>query len=98
MGATAGGSHDKVKRAKVFDEELFGCPCFFITSTIGHWLTATRLVRGINDIHVQLLQKLQGGDANFRIEKVNIAGNHQCNLHIISPLRSHAGNAIDKHG
>jgi hypothetical protein len=75
MGATARGSHDVIEGAKVFDEEFFGCLRLLITSAIGHWLTAGRLVKGVHNIHFQFLQQLQSGDSDFRIEKVNITRN-----------------------
>ena len=81
MGATARGSHDVIEGAKVFDEEFFGCLRLLITSAIGHRLAAASLVKGVDDIHFQLLQKLQSGDTDFRIEEVDITGNHQGNLH-----------------
>jgi hypothetical protein len=81
MGATAGGSHDVIERGKVFDKELFGRLRLLITSAIGHWLTAASLVKGVDDIHFQFLQKLQSGDTDLRIEKVDITGDHQSNLH-----------------
>src|SRR4029077_11367745 len=81
MGATAGGSHDVIERGKVLHEEFFGCLRLLITSAIGHRLTAARLVKWVDDIYFQLLQKLQSSDTDFRIEKVDITGNHQGNLH-----------------
>jgi len=58
MGATAGGSHYVIERAKVFDKEFFGCSRLLITSAIGHRLTAASLVKGVDDIHFEFLQKL----------------------------------------
>src|SRR6266481_3313488 len=81
MGATARGSHDVIERGKVLDEEFFGCLRLLITSAIGHRLTAASLVKGVDHIHFQFLQKLQSGDTDFRIEKVYITGNHQGDLH-----------------
>ena len=70
-----------IERGKVLDEEFFGCLRLLITSAIGHWLTAARLVKGVHNIHLQFLQKLQSGDTDFRIEKVDITGDHQGDLH-----------------
>ena len=81
MGATARGSHDVIEGAKVFDEEFFGCLRLLITSAIGHCLTAARLVKGVDDIHFEFLQKLQSGDTDLWIEEVDITGDHQGNLH-----------------
>src|SRR6266404_6884171 len=81
MGTTAGGSHDVIERGKVLDEEFFGCLRLLITSAIGHRLTTACLVEGVDDIDFQFLQKLQSGDTNLRIEKVDITGNHQGDLH-----------------
>src|SRR5271165_4284086 len=76
MGATAGGSHDVIERGKVFDEKFFGCSRLLITSAIGHRLTAASLVKRVDDIQFQFLQKLQSGDTDFRIEKVDITGDY----------------------
>jgi len=81
MRAAAGGSHDVIERREVSDEEFFRCLRLLKTPAIRHRLTAASLVEGIDDIHVQLLQKLQSGDTDFRIEEVDITGDHQGNLH-----------------
>src|ERR1700737_4589501 len=81
MCATARGSDDVIEPRKILDEQFFCCLCLLKTPAIRHRLAAASLVEGVDDIHFQLLQKLQGGDADFRIEKVDITGNHQGNLH-----------------
>jgi hypothetical protein len=81
MGAAAGGSHDVIEGGKVFDEKFFGRLRLLITSAVGHWLTAASLVKRVDHIDFQFLQKLQSGDSDLRIEKVDITGDHQSNLH-----------------
>ncbi len=70
-----------IEPRKVLDEQFFCCLRLLKTPAIRHRLAAASLVEGVDDIHFQLLQKFQSGDANFRIEKVDITGNHQGNLH-----------------
>jgi hypothetical protein len=81
MGATTRRSHDVIERRKVPDEQLLGGLGLLVTSAIRHWLGAAGLIKWIHDIYLKLLQKLQSGDADFRIEKVDITGDHQSNLH-----------------
>jgi hypothetical protein len=65
-----------VERRKVLDEQFFGCPGLFITSAIRHRLTTASLIKGVDDIYFQPFEKLESGDTDFRIEKVDITGNH----------------------
>src|ERR1700730_3654901 len=81
MCATARGSDDVIEPGKVRDEPFFRCLGLLKTPAIRHRLAAASLVERVDDIHFQLLQKLQSGDADFRIEKVDITRNHQGNLH-----------------
>src|ERR1700675_3110476 len=79
--ATTRRSYDVVERRKVLDEQFFRCSGLLITSAIRHRLSAASLVEGVNDIHFQVLQKLQRGDPDFRIEKVDVTRDHQGDLH-----------------
>src|SRR5258705_10140491 len=81
MGATTGRRHDVVECRKVLDEQFLRCSGFLVTSAVRHRLSAASLIKGIDDIYFQLLKKLQSGDTDFWIEKVDIAGDHQRDLH-----------------
>src|SRR5260370_37809163 len=81
MRTTTGGSHDVIERWKVPDEEFFGRLRLLKTPAIRHRLAAASLVKGVDDIHFQLFQKLQSGDTDFRIENIDVTGDHQGNLH-----------------
>jgi hypothetical protein len=71
-----------IERRKVFDEQFFCCERFLIASAIRHWLGATGLIKGVDDIYLQLLEKLQRGDTDFRIEEIDITRDHQGDLHV----------------
>jgi hypothetical protein len=70
-----------IERRKVPDKQFFRRLGLLITSAIRHRLSAAGLIKWVHDIYLKFLQKLQSGDADFRIEKVNITGDHQSNLH-----------------
>ena len=69
-----------IERRKVPDKQFFRRLGLLITSAIRHRLSAAGLIKWVHDIYLKFLQKLQSGDADFRIEKVNITGDHQSKL------------------
>jgi hypothetical protein len=70
-----------IERREGFNEEFFGCLRLLETPAIRHRLATASLVKGIDDIHVQLLQKLQSSDTDFRIKRIDVTRDHQGDLH-----------------
>src|SRR5271154_5718427 len=85
MRAAPGRTNDVFEIRKVLNEEFFCCLRFLETSAVRHRLTAAGLIKGVDDVHLQLFQKLQSSNSYFWIENVNIAGDHQGDLHGCSP-------------
>ena len=55
-------SHNVIERRKGFDKQFFRRLCLLITSAIRHRLSTASLVKEIDDIYFELLEKLQSGD------------------------------------
>jgi hypothetical protein len=75
------GRHDIVEFAKVpykkgrtFLAEMF-------KTRIGHWLPATSLIGGINDLANEFFQQFESSNAHLRIELVDIARDEKANTH-----------------
>src|SRR5215468_6349680 len=91
--AASGRPNDAIKFFKVFDEKMFGRLGILFIATIGHRLPATGLVERVTDIKSESLQKLQRGDSNLRIDKVDVAGYEQTYSHVLGerPLKYRFG-------
>src|ERR1700760_4283908 len=70
---------------EIAHKELFGGPCLRVRPAVGHRLAATSLVEWVVDFDAEALQQLQSGLADFGIEHVDEARNHQSHTHGCSP-------------
>ena len=95
--AASGRSHDAIEILEVFDKEMLGGLSILLIAAIGHRLPATGLVERVANVKPKSLQKLQGGDPNFRIDKIDVARYEQTDSHVLRepplkrlfPLRDH---------
>src|SRR5258708_39251156 len=76
-------TNDVIKLFKVFDEQMFRRLGVLFIAAVGHRLPATGLVERLTNIESEPLQKLQGGDPNLRIYKVDVARYEQADSHVL---------------
>ena len=53
----------------------------FGQARVGHWLAATGLLGRHDDVATETLQQIDRGQADIRVELVDIARDEKCNLH-----------------
>ena len=87
VDAAAGGCDDVIEAGEIAHEQRLGVGAFGVEPAIGHRLAAAGLVARIHDLVAEALQQLEGRDADFREEGIDVAGDEQPDAHS-SPLCS----------
>src|SRR6516165_11414013 len=86
MDATAGRPDDRFETLEALNEESLGGSGIVLAAAVGHRLPAAGLIERVLDRAAESLEELQGRDAHFRKEGVDVTGNEEPELHR-HPLR-----------
>ena len=81
VDTAAGGRDDVIEAGEVAHEQGFGSGAVRVEAAIGHRLSAAGLVARVDDLVAEPLQKLEGRDADFRKEGIDVAGNEKPDAH-----------------
>jgi len=88
VDAAPGRPDDRVEILEAPDEVGFGGGGIVLATAVGHRLAAAGLVERVLDRAAEPLEELQGRDAHFGEESVDVTGNKKSNLHRHStPIR-----------
>ena len=77
MDATPRRSDDRIKVLEAVDKVSFGSGSIFLTTAVGHRLSAAGLIKRILKPAAKSFQKLQGCDADFGAKSVNVTRNEE---------------------
>ena len=72
--AASGRGNDIIECLKIFDEQVVAAFSEMFETGVGHWLATAGLVGRIDHLATEFFQQLEGGDANLRVELVDITG------------------------
>jgi hypothetical protein len=81
MSTTAGRSDHTIKGAEDSGAMLFSRSRLFIATAIGHGLATASLFLRVYDDDSQSFEQLESGNADAWIERVNVTGDHERDLH-----------------
>ena len=81
VDAACGRPDDRVEILEAVDEEGFGGGGIFLATAVGHRLPAAGLIERVLDRAAEPLEELQGRDAHFGEESVDVTGNEEPDLH-----------------
>ena len=81
MDATAGRPDDRGEVLEALDEEGLGGGGVFLAAAVGHRLPAAGLLQWVLHRAAEPFEELQGGNAYFGEEGVDVAGDEEPDLH-----------------
>ena len=82
MNAAPRGCDHVVETREIAHVQRLRRRAFLIEAAVRHGLTATGLIARIDHLMPEALQQLECGDADFRKERVDIAGNEKSDAHM----------------
>jgi hypothetical protein len=96
VDAASGRADNRVEILEAVDEVSLGGGRIVLATAVGHWLPAGGLVEWILDTAAELLEELQGRDAHFREEGVDVTGDEEPDFHGHVPLELPIGRATGR--